>query len=167
MEEERRLAYVGMTRARQKLWLTYTRMRRVWGQEQFNPPSRFIKEIPQNLVEFKTAVDTNRFVSRYGSDSSSMGAGSWGSTGNANSDRNRMRAGGGDDFQSFPDYDDDMSSSSSDGNLPKGARVRHPTFGVGTVYSTEGNGDNFKVSVMFADKTIKKFVAKYARLERV
>jgi DNA helicase-2/ATP-dependent DNA helicase PcrA len=165
VEEERRLAYVGMTRARQKLWLTYARMRRVWGQEQFNPPSRFLKEIPQALIDFKTATETNRFVSRYGSDSAA--AGSWGNTGNANSDRNRMRPnGGGDDFQAFPDYDDDIDSSSENA-LVKGHRVRHPTFGVGTVYATEGNGDNFKVSVMFSDKTIKKFVAKYARLERV
>jgi Superfamily I DNA and RNA helicases len=167
IEEERRLAYVGMTRARQKLWLTYTRMRRVWGQEQFNPPSRFIKEIPTELVSFKTAVEANRFVSRYGSGDSDS-SNTWGRSGES-SDRNRMRAmGGGDDFQSFPDYDDDMdSSSSAENGLAKGARVRHPTFGVGTVYSTEGAGDNFKVSVMFSDKTIKKFVAKYARLEKV
>jgi DNA helicase-2/ATP-dependent DNA helicase PcrA len=46
-------------------------------------------------------------------------------------------------------------------------RVRHPTFGAGTVYATEGDGDNFKVSVMFTDNTVKKFVVKYARLEKI
>ncbi|MFN9067390.1 MAG: 3'-5' exonuclease, partial [Bdellovibrionales bacterium] len=50
LEEERRLAYVGMTRARKKLWMTYAKTRKVWGQEQMNPPSRFLKEMPQNLV---------------------------------------------------------------------------------------------------------------------
>ena len=49
-EEERRLAYVGMTRARERLILSYTRKRRVWGQEKFNRPSRFLEEIPQELV---------------------------------------------------------------------------------------------------------------------
>ncbi|MFS4459493.1 ATP-dependent helicase [Bdellovibrio sp. HCB2-146] len=166
VEEERRLAYVGMTRARQKLWLTYTKMRRVWGQEQFNPPSRFLKEIPKDFVQFHTAVEAPRFVNRYGSGSyqdSDFGGGGFGKT---SGDRNRMRPS--DDFESqdFPDYDDD-SSGSGKSAYSKGMRVRHPTFGVGTVYSTEGTGENLKVSVMFTDNTIKKFVVKYARLERV
>jgi DNA helicase-2/ATP-dependent DNA helicase PcrA len=178
VEEERRLAYVGMTRARKKLWLTYTKMRRVWGQEQFNPPSRFIKEIPQNLLVYKTvSSDASRFVNRYSSyDDDAGGAGSWGNTGGAGyaargggaagAGRNRMRTDEDFDNQSFPDYDDDASSSRGPG-YSKGMRVRHPTFGVGTVYATEGTGDNFKVSVMFTDNTVKKFVVKYARLERV
>ncbi|MNJ99884.1 ATP-dependent DNA helicase PcrA [compost metagenome] len=166
VEEERRLAYVGMTRARQKLWLTYARMRRVWGQEQFNPPSRFIKEIPQEFIDFKSAAEGNRFVSRYGSgsyDEDSVLNSKWGST---NSDRNKSRIHDDDyDAQSFPDYDGDMEASGP--NYSKGMRVRHPTFGVGTVYATEGTGENLKVSVMFTDNTVKKFVVKYARLERV
>lgn len=163
IEEERRLAYVGMTRARQKLWLTYTKMRRVWGQEQFNPPSRFIKEIPANLISFKSTADAPRFVSRYGDSSGDLYESKWGAT--ASGSRNKAR---GDDFddQSFPDYDNDGHSSAGSG-YTKGLRVRHPTFGVGTVYATEGTGDNLKVSVMFTDNTVKKFVVKYARLERV
>lgn len=69
-----------------------------------------------------------------------------------------------DDVQSFPDYDE---SATPGGNLTKGMRVRHPTFGAGTVYATEGTGDMFKVSVMFTDNTVKKFVVKFARLERI
>ncbi|HWU42365.1 MAG TPA: 3'-5' exonuclease, partial [Bdellovibrio sp.] len=167
IEEERRLAYVGMTRARRKLWLTYTKMRRVWGQEQFNPPSRFIKEIPGNLMTFKSSAETSRFVSRYGADSAGgdLYESKWGSLGGAGGARNKAR--GGEDFESqdFPDYDGD--SSSGGGSYAKGMRVRHPTFGVGTVYATEGLGENLKVSVMFTDNTVKKFVAKFARLERV
>lgn len=166
IEEERRLAYVGMTRARQKLWLTFTKMRRVWGQEQFNPQSRFIKEIPPNLMTFSSAAaDTPRFVNRYGS-TGSVGdhyESSWGSSATG---RNKARSGGHDDFdsQDFPDYE---STGAGAGTYNKGMRVRHPTFGVGTVYATEGAGDNLKVSVMFTDNTVKKFVVKYARLERV
>lgn len=170
VEEERRLAYVGMTRARQKLWLTYAKMRRVWGQEQFNPPSRFIKEIPQNLIDFKTSAEAPRFVSRYGSSSYDSdfgggGAGKWGNTGGGGYERNKARSQSYDDVQDFPDYDGDSSSGGAP--FSKGMRVRHPTFGVGTVYATEGTGENFKVSVMFTDNTVKKFVVKYARLERV
>jgi DNA helicase-2/ATP-dependent DNA helicase PcrA len=165
VEEERRLAYVGMTRARQKLWLTYTRTRRVWGQEQFNPPSRFIREIPQALVEFKSAIEAPRFLSRYGGgDGDSLGF-----------DQNNASYGGSpkyrqkkDDYdsQGFPDYDE--SPGGVDGmSFQKGMRVRHPTFGVGSVFATEGSGDALKVSIMFADNTVKKFIVKYARLERV
>ncbi len=159
VEEERRLAYVGMTRAREKLWLTYARIRRIWGQEQLNPPSRFIKEIPQQLIDFKTATEGSRFVSRFGVSSGEDSG--WGRT---PSDRNRLRESF-EDLQDFPNYESDNLADT--GGLSKGSRVRHPTFGVGSIFATEGNGENLKVSVMFADKTVKKFVAKYARLEKV
>jgi DNA helicase-2/ATP-dependent DNA helicase PcrA len=167
LEEERRLAYVGMTRARQKLFLTYARSRKVWGQEQFNPPSRFINEIPENLISFSTSFETPKFVSRFGINSSEESSFGY----NNNSSRQGMnysRKNNSDfdmDSQSFPDYDGDVSSVES-GGYAKGMRVRHPTFGVGSVFQTEGSGDQQKVSVLFADQTIKKFVLKYARLER-
>jgi len=154
LEEERRLAYVGMTRARQKLWLTYAKTRKVWGQEQMNPPSRFLKEIPQELVEFKSfAATTSSFVNRLAASSQGFG-----------SAKAKYR----DDFdQSFPDYDSEASSDSSTALFAKSQKVKHPTFGVGTVFAVEGSGDQTKVSVLFSDQTIKKFVVKYARLERV
>jgi DNA helicase-2/ATP-dependent DNA helicase PcrA len=157
IQEERRLAYVGMTRARQKLWLTYAKMRRVWGQEQFNPPSRFIKEIPIKLIEFKSAAEGLRFVNQYGSGSFSGKTSAF--------DRNKPRTESFDDRQDFPNYEEESSTSSN--QYHKGMRVRHPTFGAGTIYATEGTGENFKVSVMFTDNTVKKFVVKYARLERI
>ena len=52
LEEERRLCYVGITRARSKLYLTYTEFRRLYGQDSYNPPSRFINEIPNEHIEF-------------------------------------------------------------------------------------------------------------------
>lgn len=157
LEEERRLCYVGMTRAREKLHLTYARSRKVWGQEQFNPPSRFLNEIPAQFIQFSTAIDSPRFVSQA---AGRYGTGSWENKGFQ--DRRRGEAS---DFdsQDFPDYESESPGS----GLSKGMRVRHPTFGVGTVFQTEGAGDQQKVSVLFSDQTIKKFVAKYARLERM
>ncbi len=151
MEEERRLAYVGMTRAREKLWMTHAKIRRVWGQEQMNPPSRFLREIPKELTQFSSAsgssLQTPRFM--------------------ANISRSQ-------DFNEFaqPSYSDDEYSQvtpqvSRGSGYDKGQRVRHPTFGVGSIFSTEGAGDSLKISVLFQDNTIKKFVAKYARLEKV
>ena len=69
------------------------------------------------------------------------------------------------DVQSFPD--DDYDSINSSDSYQKGMKVRHPTFGAGTIYQVEGSGDQQKLSVLFTDQTIKKFVAKYARLERI
>ncbi|MFN7262173.1 MAG: ATP-dependent helicase [Pseudobdellovibrionaceae bacterium] len=156
IEEERRLAYVGMTRARQKLTLTYARSRKVWGQEQYNQPSRFLKEIPKQYTEFSTALEQNSFVSRL------AGASSFGkTTPSTGSFQSKVRSESEDyDTQEFPDYEDESSFS-------KGQKVRHPTFGVGSIFQTEGSGEQQKVSVLFADQTIKKFVAKYARLERI
>lgn len=163
LEEERRLAYVGMTRARQKLFLTHVKTRRVWGQEQNNSPSRFIKEIPKELVDFRTSVQGGSFFNRYvsgdfqsGGQSPRMSAGV-GLRGKPSKDFDQ-------DVQDFPDYDEEVSH---DGGFRKGMKVRHPTFGVGSVYATEGTGDQLKVSILFSDQTIKKFVVKYARLERL
>lgn len=155
IEEERRLAYVGMTRARKKLYITYARMRRFWGQEQSNPPSRFLKEIPKELVDFKTAVEAPRLFARFGGDSP------FGERGYNRTPSERNSARHEDDSQDFPDYE-----GGGDG-YHKGMRVRHPTFGVGSIYATEGSGEQMKVSVMFGDQTVKKFVVKYARLEKI
>lgn len=159
IQEERRLAYVGMTRARKKLHLSYARSRRVWGQEQMNPPSRFLGEIPKDNVEFQTGVDMPKFLDRYGG-----GSGSYAT--NENSFRSKMRTPGRENDRGF---EAQSFSDESDGGqaLTNGMRVRHPTFGVGTIYQTEGSGEQMKVSVLFSDQTIKKFVAKYARLERM
>jgi DNA helicase-2/ATP-dependent DNA helicase PcrA len=163
MEEERRLCYVGMTRARQKLHLTYARSRKVWGQEQFNPPSRFLNEIPQPFVQFSTAIEAPRFVSQA---AARLGAGGGGASNWGDTSFEARRRGSSTDFdsQDFPDYEMDGAPGNE---YAKGSKVRHPTFGVGTVYQTEGSGEQQKVSVLFTDQTIKKFVAKYARLERL
>jgi DNA helicase-2/ATP-dependent DNA helicase PcrA len=139
VEEERRLAYVGLTRARKRLFLTYAQLRRIWGQEHHQRPSRFLKELPTQFIQWHQGSSRPQFLNRWNSNKSE------------------------DDIQIFPD---DFPSNSNNG-LQKGHKVRHPTFGVGSVFSLEGDGDNLKVSVLFSDKSIKKFVAKYARLERV
>ena len=71
---------------------------------------------------------------------------------------------------SYEDFSDDSFDDASDGedaSFKKGMRIRHPTFGVGTIFKTDGAGDSMDVSVVFADNSVKKFRAKYARLERV
>lgn len=162
IEEERRLAYVGMTRARKNLHLTYTRTRRVWGQEQSNPPSRFLKEIPKELTKFTTAAELPSFVARF---ASSPGATSGNSYADTSYQSYKYKKGGTrSDSESFPDYENE---SQADHSYFKGMKIKHPTFGVGSVFQLEGSGEDLKVSVLFSDQTIKKFVAKYARLEKL
>ena len=153
MEEERRLAYVGITRAREKLWLTHTKIRRVWGQEQMNPPSRFLKEIPKELTLFTSAagmMQTPRFATNYTK--------SYDET----DQRNQYRQ-----PEGYDEYSQVQRVVPKSSGYDKGQRVRHPTFGVGAIFAAEGSGDDLKISVLFQDNTIKKFVAKYARLEKI
>jgi DNA helicase-2/ATP-dependent DNA helicase PcrA len=156
VEEERRLAYVGMTRARQRLFLTYARSRRVWGQEQMHPPSRFLKEIPDTFV-IRDTRQRPSFLDRHRD--------------RFVSSKPRPVPGAISpppmDFDVMPDYEKASPAAGGGAGFRKGMRVRHPTFGVGSIYQVEGNGEMQKVSVVFHDQTFKKFVAKYARLEEV
>ncbi len=153
LEEERRLCYVGMTRAEKKLFLSYAQSRRVWGQEQFHNPSRFLGEIPKNTVNFSSGS--------YGSPSSSHFVRQFQVQQVPSASRLAQ--------EHHPSASTSSSSEGREGNgkskYRKGMRVLHPTFGSGSVFEVEGHGDQQKVSVLFADQTIKKFVAKYARLD--
>ncbi len=167
IEEERRLAYVGMTRAEKKLTLTFARTRKVWGAEHQNPPSRFIKELPSQGVVHQTSSQRPSFADRMRTQAGSTPYASKATASGSWSNHDKM--------PSYEDFADDGANEFADGDssttagqqLKKGMRVRHPTYGVGAILSTEGSGVDLKVSVVFGDNTVKKFVAKYARLERV
>ncbi len=164
IEEERRLAYVGMTRARKKLFLTYARTRKIWGQDQSNPQSRFIKEIPKEFVKFKTSVG-NSFFQKYASTSRNDDFDNYSENRFSGSTfKSKAKTSYSDDGFEAQGFHDDESGAPGK-SYRKGMRVKHPTFGVGSVFETEGAGDMLKVSVLFSDQTIKKFVVKYARLE--
>ncbi len=157
IEEERRLAYVGITRARQKLFLTHARTRKVWGSDQMNPPSRFLSELPKEYLEMQSSLQRPKFMQKHGGTTDSWGAPSKGP--------HPLMGDAAPDYENFGDFDFDAEQDKND--FRKGQRVRHPTYGIGSIYQTEGQGADLKVSVVFSDKTIKKFVAKYARLEKV
>lgn len=159
LEEERRLCYVGMTRAEKKLFLTHARNRKVWGAEQQNPPSRFIKELPKENIIHQSSVQRSRFADRMRERMGGSGYGSGGYQSHSHMD----------EMPNYEDFGDESFDADTDSSpqLKKGMRVRHPTYGVGSIFLVEGAGQDLKVSVVFNDNTIKKFVAKYARLERV
>ncbi|MBE9505062.1 MAG: UvrD-helicase domain-containing protein [Proteobacteria bacterium] len=158
LEEERRLCYVGMTRAREHLYLTYTKKRRVFGSEQYNIPSRFLSDIPEELMQ-RVNIEP-AFASAY--------SGSYGQSGGAHSESYGRKekvvqagfVGGG--------FDDDKGLALDEvGGYARGSKVRHPTFGEGVVRGGEGSGEKAKIAVYFPRLGLKKLLLKYAPLERV
>jgi DNA helicase-2/ATP-dependent DNA helicase PcrA len=137
LEEERRLCYVGITRAREKLYLCHAESRRLHGEENFTRPSRFLREIPAELrheVRMKGQVTRNAGWMESGHSASAMSMA-------------------------------DSGSDASGETLSLGQRVRHPKFGEGVVLSSEGRGANTRVQINFDDVGGKWLVMAYARLE--
>jgi DNA helicase-2/ATP-dependent DNA helicase PcrA len=164
MAEERRLCYVGMTRARSHLVLTGAARRRVFGEYQSMEPSRFMDEVPPQLVErIEPVYPTSSYQSSFG-----------GGYGRANSyGRSSTYHRPGRPSESFgsrahaqPAYSYEDEDQSSFLGLRLGAKVRHPQFGVGTILSVEELADDVKLVVRFSvgPKTLR---AKYAKLEMV
>jgi DNA helicase-2/ATP-dependent DNA helicase PcrA len=153
LEEERRLCYVGMTRARERLVLSSAARRRVFGDYQPTAPSRFLDEVPSELIElaaFQSSYQRN--FPTYEMRPNPYGRGGRGGT--------RVRETPETTFAAYEDED----QSAGGGNPKPGARVRHAQFGVGTVISVEPLDDDAKIVVRFpiGQKTLR---AKYARLQ--
>jgi len=149
IEEERRLCYVGMTRAMKKLYLTHALQRRVYGDVHANPRSRFIDEIPAALVqaagEPARAPTFTRFAARRAPFAAASSA-------------ERIEVATGEDGDHVRVvYDED--------GLRIGSRVRHGVFGVGTIKRLEGAGEQQKVTVVFRSVGAKKLLLKFAGLE--
>ncbi len=153
MEEERRLCYVGMTRAQQKLILTSAARRRVFGEYQATTPSRFLEEIPPELILEVPSYSSSRSAAM-----SSARRSTW--TTRVNPYARRPPAE--EPVASFSYEDEDQSGGAG---LKPGRKVRHAQFGVGTVLSVEGDGGDMKLTVSFASVGKKKLVAKYANLQ--
>jgi DNA helicase-2/ATP-dependent DNA helicase PcrA len=150
LEEERRLCYVGITRAQRRLVLTSAARRRVFGEYQSAEPSRFLDEIPAGLLE---EVPSSFAPPQ----SSSFGQYRAGHTGRNRSYRERVK----EEAPSYGYEDEDQSAS----GLKPGLRVRHPQFGIGIVLSVEPLADDVKVVVRFVSVGTKTLRAKFARLE--
>jgi DNA helicase-2/ATP-dependent DNA helicase PcrA len=152
LEEERRLCYVGMTRARARLVLTGAARRRIFGEYQASQPSRFIDEVPEHLLD-RTASSYSSSLYQagfphYDSRTNPYGRGS----------RGRVR----EPEPSYAYEDEDQSVGPA---LRPGMRVRHPQFGVGNVISVEPLDDDARLVVRFTTAGKKTLRAKYARLE--
>ncbi len=149
LEEERRLCYVGMTRAQRRLVLTSAARRRVFGEYQSNDPSRFIDEIPRELMEEVPSTYASPRQSSFSPSRANPYA--------------RSRGGRAREEPAPYAYEDEDQSVPR--GLRPGARVRHPTFGEGTVLSVEPLEDDTKLVVRFSSVGQKTLRAKFAKLE--
>jgi DNA helicase-2/ATP-dependent DNA helicase PcrA len=143
LQEERRLAYVGITRARQRLYLSRAHMRSSWGQTTYNPPSRFLEEVPQTLVDWR------RGESSVTAPPAALTAVTARIMGTA---RGRTAGPG---LRPIPALD-------------VGDRVNHDAFGLGVVTATRGAGDGTQAEVDFGAGTGSKWLLlRYAPLEKI
>jgi DNA helicase-2/ATP-dependent DNA helicase PcrA len=154
LEEERRLCYVGMTRAESQLILTSAARRRVFGEYQATDPSRFLDEIPPELVERIAPSYAASHQSAFNHGHYEFRTNPYGRKGKAPGRAREAEA-------SYNYEDEDQSGA----GLRSGMRVRHAQFGVGTVVSVEEHNDDMKITVRFNLVGVKKLLARYAKLE--
>ena len=148
LEEERRLCYVGITRAEQKLTLTCARKRMVRGETQYNPPSRFVREIPQEVLD----TGSNLFSS--------------GKSVSADSPQRKSYASK-KPFTALTKGSQLTAQKSDSLAYGVGDRVRHVKFGEGTVLDIKEGGRDFEVTVEFDTAGVRKMFAMFAKLLKI
>jgi DNA helicase-2/ATP-dependent DNA helicase PcrA len=166
MEEERRLAYVGITRARERLHVSSAWSRMLHGTTQYNPPSRFLDEIPAELVNEsgqrrrrRSSFSGDRWDHDHGGSSSSWNSGgSWGS-----SSSSRPSGSGGDALRPKPP----TQSGADQLGLRVGDDVAHAKWGEGVVLDVRGQGDSAEAVVRFPDVGEKNLLLAWAPLSKI
>ena len=138
VEEERRLAYVGLTRARKYLYISRAQYRSTWGAPNYNPPSRFLDEIPEDVIEWRNDSSTSVSASLI--------------------KRSRVAT-------APPPRATGKKISAIE--LHIGERVSHDTFGVGTVVSVAGEGDKAEATIKFGQYGEKRLLLRYAPVEKL
>ncbi|MFE1554868.1 DNA helicase PcrA [Streptomyces sp. NPDC058734] len=162
LEEERRLAYVGITRARERLYLTRSSMRSAWGTPSYNPPSRFLEEIPAEYLQWKRTGAAQKPAgpvrgSGYGS---SSGKASFGTSPEAFLSSSRTKSGPS-GFATRRAPDKPVIA------LSVGDRVTHDQFGLGTVMEVRGAGADAQATIDFGDAKPKRLLLRYAPVQKL
>ena len=162
LEEERRLAYVGITRARERLYLTRSTLRSAWGQPSYNPASRFLEEIPEEHLTWKRTGAQIPAGPVSASGRGGSGRGGSGVASSLSSSLNAQKARGGPSgFATGRATDKPVIS------LAVGDRVTHDQFGLGTVVTVTGSGSDAQATIDFGDERPKKLLLRYAPVEKL
>lgn len=149
IEEERRTCYVGITRAERRLYLTYARQRTIYGRTEMSRPSRFLAEIPEELVEHKEADFLGGTDLRAPSNI-------W-SERSTRTERKRYMP-----PQQHTAEDGSVIRPDASAAFKAGDAVRHSKWGDGRIVAISGSGEDAELSIAFPGEGIKKFVQKYA-----
>ncbi|MFW5863084.1 MAG: 3'-5' exonuclease, partial [Spirochaetota bacterium] len=147
IEEERRLCYVGITRAKDRVYLTNAHQRRVYGNTQDKLPSSFLNEIPPELLKTTTHGPQENSVSY-------NAAPAWGR--NSIHEKRVPR-------ESAPS----PGQAISDSQYSVNQRIMHPRYGTGKIVEIQGKGDNVKLTIRFSSGGSKSFLEKHTPLERI
>jgi DNA helicase-2/ATP-dependent DNA helicase PcrA len=160
MEEERRLCYVGITRAEDELYMTFAQVRQLYGGTQMNAPSRFLREIPEECMQLLKFQNQQAFGQRAGSGSSSGG---------------RIAPTSGKSIASAPGAKG--TTAATPGGLPAaragqtftvGDKVSHAKWGAGVIVAVKGSGQDLELQVAFPSPTgIKRLLAQFAPLTKL
>ena len=179
LEEERRLAYVAITRAMKKLTISYAKRRMIRGETQYNMISRFVKEIPSKIVNSKNVTDTMAHGMRKKNSFSNFG-GYEGSLGHGGGYQGRRDDSSNSDAvkafkkkpsygkpKSKPSFGKEFSVEKSEVDYKVGDRVVHQKFGEGTVKEIEDGPRDYQVTVDFDEFGEKIMMASFAKLEKI
>jgi ATP-dependent DNA helicase UvrD/PcrA len=155
LEEERRLAYVGVTRARERLYLSRAVVRSAWGAPSHNPASRFIDELPVDLVDWRRTEAAQTQWNRPDYGSTSLASPTQAGRRNFGSAALRMDAAA------------KAKPARPIPSLEPGDRVVHDSFGMGTVVAVEGIADKSVASIDFGSEGVKRLLLRYAPVEKL
>jgi DNA helicase-2/ATP-dependent DNA helicase PcrA len=175
LAEERRLAYVGLTRARERLYISRAAVRTAWGVPNEFPPSRFLDDLPEDLLDWRrreSSTDRLRGPGGFlGGRSGGYGSGSGGSGGG-------WRSGGGSRTERPARTSSPSTSTASFGSatprpdaaiptLAVGDRVTHDAYGLGTVVAVEGGGHNAVAKVDFGTEGTKRLLLRFSPVTKL
>ena len=158
LEEERRLAYVGVTRAQQRLYVSRAVVRSAWGAPAHNPGSRFLDELPVDLVDWRRTEAAQTQWARPDL------------TGGPAVGLPQPTAAGRRNFSSAAVRADAAAKAKPAREIPSldpGDRVLHDSFGLGTVVAVEGVGDKSVASIDFGSEGVKRLLLRYAPVEKL
>ncbi|MGH3446426.1 MAG: DNA helicase PcrA [Nocardioidaceae bacterium] len=159
LEEERRLAYVGLTRAQQRLYISRAVVRSAWGAPQHNPPSRFLDELPAELVDWRrTELDQTSWGSSSASSRYARSGGYIPESETTTPVRRRT--------PSLPPAKPTKGTRPVP-SLDPGDRVMHDTFGMGTVVTVDGQDDKAVASIDFGSGGVKRLLLRYSPVEKL
>ncbi len=157
LEEERRLAYVGLTRAERRLYISRALMRSAWGAPAHNPGSRFLNELPVDLVDWRRTEAEQTVWSRPDLTTGPSRLGAPTVAGRRNFSSAAARA----------DAAAKAKPAREIPSLEPGDRVHHDSFGLGTVVALDGVGDKVVASIDFGSEGVKRLLLRYAPVEKL